>query len=104
MSLELQKFNMRSISFKADESKGPVCVLIGRRDTGKSFLCRDLLYYHQDLPVGVVVSGTEEGNGFYGNLVPKLFIHTEYTSDIIQKLLIRQKTVLKQINFSYIEN
>jgi hypothetical protein len=97
MSLELQKFNMRSISFKADESKGPVCVLIGRRDTGKSFLCRDLLYYHQDLPVGVVVSGTEEGNGFYGNLVPKLFIHTEYTSDIIQKLLIRQKTVLKQI-------
>jgi hypothetical protein len=97
MSLELQKFNMRTISFKADESKGPVCVLIGRRDTGKSFLCRDLLYYHQDLPVGVVVSGTEEGNGFYGNLVPKLFIHTEYTSDIIQKLLIRQKTVLKQI-------
>jgi hypothetical protein len=97
MSLELQKFNMRSISFKPDESKGPVCVLIGRRDTGKSFLCRDLLYYHQDLPVGVVVSGTEEGNGFYGNLVPRLFIHTEYTSDIIQKLLIRQKTVLKQI-------
>ena len=97
MSLELQKFNMRAISFKPDESKGPVCVLIGRRDTGKSFLCRDLLYYHQDLPVGVVVSGTEEGNGFYGNLVPRLFIHTEYTSDIIQKLLIRQKTVLKQI-------
>ena len=97
MSLELQKFNMRAISFKADESKGPVCVLIGRRDTGKSFLCRDLLYYHQDLPVGVVVSGTEEGNGFYETLVPKLFIHHEYSSSIIEKLLIRQKTVLKQI-------
>ena len=88
---------MRAISFKPDESKGPVCVLIGRRDTGKSFLCKDLLYYHQDLPVGVVVSGTEEGNGFYGHLVPKLFIHNEYSSAIIEKLLIRQKTVLKQI-------
>jgi len=97
MSLELQKFNMRTISFKQDESKGPVCVLIGRRDTGKSFLCKDLLFYHQDVPVGVVVAGTEEGNGFYGQLVPKLFIHTEYSSSIIERLLIRQKTVLKQI-------
>jgi hypothetical protein len=97
MTLELKKFDMKTISFKPDESKGPVCVLIGRRDTGKSFLCRDLLYYHQDIPVGVVVAGTEEGNGFYGHLVPKLFIHTEYSSSIIQNILTRQKGVLKQI-------
>ena len=97
MTLELKKFDMKSISFKPDESKGPVCVLIGRRDTGKSFLCRDLLYYHQDIPVGVVVAGTEEGNGFYGQLVPKVFIHTEYSSAIIENILKRQKGVLKQI-------
>ena len=47
MSLELRKFDMKNISFKPDESKGPVCVLIGRRDTGNSFLVRDLLYYQQ---------------------------------------------------------
>jgi len=97
MTLELKKFNMKTISFKADESKGPVCVLIGRRDTGKSFLVRDLLYYHQDIPIGVVISGTEEGNGFYGKLVPRLFIHTEYSSAIIENILKRQKGVLKQI-------
>ena len=97
MTLELKKFDMKTISFKPDESKGPVCVLIGRRDTGKSFLCRDLLFYHQDIPVGVVVAGTEEGNGFYGQLVPKLFIHHEYSSNIIQNILTRQKGVLKQI-------
>lgn len=97
MTLELKKFNMKNISFKPDESKGPVCVLIGRRDTGKSFLVRDLLYYHQDIPIGVVISGTEEGNGFYGKLVPRLFIHTEYSSAIIENILKRQKGVLKQI-------
>ncbi len=43
MTLELKKFDMKSISFKPDESKGPVCVLIGRRYTGKSFLCRGVL-------------------------------------------------------------
>ena len=53
MTLELKKFDMRSITFKANENKGPVVVMIGRRDTGKSYLVRDLLFYHQDIPIGI---------------------------------------------------
>jgi hypothetical protein len=97
MTLELKKFDMKKISFKPDENKGPVIVLIGRRDTGKSYLVRDLLYYHQDIPIGTVISGTEAGNGFYSAHVPKLFIHDEYNTAIIENILKRQKIVLKQI-------
>lgn len=95
--LELSKFSMRNISFRPDENKGPVIVLIGRRDTGKSYLVRDLLYYHQDIPIGTVISGTEAGNGFYSEHVPKLFIHDEYNTAIIENILKRQKQVLKQM-------
>lgn len=97
MTLELKKFDMRHISFKPDENKGPVVVLIGRRDTGKSYLVRDLLYYHQDIPIGTVISGTEAGNGFYSSHVPKLFIHDEYNTAIIENILKRQKMVLKEV-------
>lgn len=97
MNLELKKFNMKQISFNPNENKGPVIVLIGRRDTGKSFLVRDLLYYHQDIPIGTVISGTEAGNGFFGDHVPKLFIHDEYNTAIIENILKRQKLVLKQV-------
>jgi hypothetical protein len=97
MNLELKRFDMKNITFKPNEAKGPVIVLIGRRDTGKSFLVRDLLYYHQDIPIGTVISGTEEGNGFYGKMVPKLFIHNEYNTAIIENILKRQKGVLKQV-------
>jgi len=97
MTLELRKFDMKSIQFKPNENKGPVVVLIGKRDTGKSFLVRDLLWYQQDIPIGTVISGTEEGNGFYGKMVPRLFIHNEYNSAIIENILKRQKTVLKQV-------
>ena len=97
MTLELKKFDMKSISFKPNENKGPVVVLIGKRDTGKSFLVRDLLYYQQDIPIGTVISGTEEGNGFYEKMVPKLFVHNEYNTAIIENILKRQRTVLKQI-------
>lgn len=97
MSLDLKRFDMKSIQFKANENKGPVVVLIGKRDTGKTFLVRDLLYYQQEIPIGTVISGTEEGNGFYGKLVPRLFIHNEYNTAIIENILKRQRTVLKQV-------
>jgi hypothetical protein len=97
MSLELKKFDMKSIQFKATENKGPVVVLIGKRDTGKTFLVRDLLWYQQEIPIGTVISGTEEGNGFYGKMVPRLFIHNEYNSAIIENVLKRQRTVLNQV-------
>jgi hypothetical protein len=97
MNIELNKFDMKRIRFDPKKSQGPVIVLIGKRGTGKSFLVRDLLYHHQNLKVGAVMSGTEMGNGFYESLLPKCMIHKEYDSNIIEKLLERQKHVMKAI-------
>jgi hypothetical protein len=90
MELQLKKFNINDV--KDDK----VVVLIGKRDTGKSFLCRDLLYYHNDIPAGQVISGTEGANQFYSKIVPKLFIHGEYNTNIIQNMLKRQKLMLEK--------
>ena len=79
MNLELKKFDMRNITFKPSENQGPVIVLIGRRDTGKSFLVRDLLYYHQDIPIGTVISGTEAVMVF----MVKLFQNYSFTMNIM---------------------
>ena len=68
-----------------------MCVFIGKRETGKSFLVKDLLYYHRDVPAGTVISGTESANTFYGNIIPNLFIHDNYTPEIINNSLKRQK-------------
>ena len=75
-----------------------VVVLIGKRDTGKSFLGTDLLYYHQDIPVGTVISATESANQFYGHMVPPIFIHDEYNEEIIQRVLTRQKKAVEKYN------
>ena len=92
MNLELKKFDMSQI--KDDK----VVVLIGKRDTGKSFLCRDILYHHKDVPVGQVISGTEGANQFYQKIVPKLFIHGEFTPEIVQNMLKRQKLMIEKMN------
>ena len=97
MTLELKKFDMKRIVFHKDENKGPVIVLIGRRDTGKSFLVRDLLYHQRDVPIGTVISGTEGANQFYSNHVPAVLIHSKFETGIIQNILLRQKQVMKQV-------
>ena len=91
MNLELKKFNIRSIEHNK------VCVFIGKRETGKSFLVKDLLYYHQNLPIGTVISGTEAANEFYGKMVPSLFIHDAYSPELISNTLKRQKLVVKKM-------
>ena len=62
MNLSLKKFDITNIT------SDKVCVFIGKRETGKSFLVKDLLYYLQDIPIGTVISGTEGANKFYGNI------------------------------------
>jgi len=88
MEIELSRFNINDI--KDDK----VVVLIGKRETGKSYLCKDILYHHSGIPVGQVISGTEAANDFYSKMVPKLFIHEEYQPPIIQNILKRQRMML----------
>lgn len=91
MSLKLKKFNMNMIK---DDS---VVVMIGKRNTGKSFLTKDLLYHHQDLPAGTVISPTEHANQFYTHIVPPIFIHSEYEPKITNEFMKRQKMLKKRI-------
>ena len=77
--------------------KGSIVALIGKRNTGKSFLVRDLLYYKRDIPIGTVISSTESSNRFYGDMMPSLFIHEDYSPEIIANLVKRQKLVTKKM-------
>ena len=74
-----------------------VVIFIGRRRTGKSTLVRDLLFHHQNMPLGTVISGTEESNSFYGKMIPPLFIHGEYSPLILSNFVKRQKMIMAKI-------
>jgi hypothetical protein len=91
MQLQLKKFNMKMIK------DNDVVVLIGKRNTGKSFCTQDILYNKRHLPVGTVISPTENANKFYSNIIPPIFIHDEYTPDIISNFMKKQKRLKKRI-------
>jgi len=91
MDFKLKKFDINSI----DNDK--VVVFIGKRDTGKSILVKDLLYHKKNIPVGTVISGTEGANSFYSKMMPNIFIHNEYKPEIIANVLKRQKKIIDKI-------
>jgi hypothetical protein len=85
----LKKFDIAKV--KSDNT----VLVIGKRATGKSFLVRDLLSYHQDLPVGTVISTKEQVDEFYTKMIPEKFIHAECTTNLIEKFRIRQDNISK---------
>ena len=91
MQIHLKKFDISTI----DDNK--VCVLLGKRDTGKSFLVRDLLYHHRNIPIGTVVSATECANKFYSNMIPGIFIHEKPDPEIVANAMKRQDKLHRRI-------
>ena len=74
-----------------DSRKSPMMVVIGKKDTGKSFLVRDILATTQSyFPVGTVISGTELATEFFQHMVPSKLIHDKYRPEIVQNVIKRQ--------------
>lgn len=82
-----------------DSRKSPMIVIIGKKDTGKSFLVRDILFNTQScFPVGTVISGTEVANEFFQHMVPSKFIHDKYSPDIVMNVIKRQMQIKQKRN------
>jgi hypothetical protein len=82
-----------------DSRKSPMIVIIGKKDTGKSFLVRDILYNCKDcFPVGTVISATEVANEFFQHMVPSKFIHDKYRPEIVTNVIRRQMNVKQTRN------
>jgi hypothetical protein len=88
MNLKLKRFEPEKIG------DNRVCVFIGKRGTGKTTLVTDILWHKRQIPCGVVISGTEEGNGYYSKLVPDSFVYSEWDKAIVERIIERQKKLM----------
>jgi hypothetical protein len=93
MNFQIKKFNIDMLKDRCeiDSRKSPMIVVIGKKDTGKSFLVRDILFNTQHcFPIGTVISGTEVANEFFQHMVPSKLIHDKYNPSIVMNVIKRQ--------------
>ena len=92
MSLPIKEFQLESMC------ENPAIVMIAKRASGKSWICRAILKQFKDIPVGLIIAPTEKmaNPPFYSEFFPDSYIHYEYKSEIIEKLLFRQDTMIEK--------
>lgn len=75
-----------------------ICIT-GRSGAGKSTLIKSILYEKSHLiPAALVMSGTEDTNGFYGKFIPSTFIYNKLDNDKVKQFFVRQKIAKKHLN------
>ena len=89
MQLTIRKFEPSGIG------NGRVIMIIGKRNTGKSVLVKDIMAYKQAIKAGIVCSGTEEGNSYFGGWVPDCFIYNDFDKPAVQRLIDHQRKACK---------
>lgn len=89
--LALRRFDMS----KTDDRR--VFLIVGKRNTGKSILTSDLLFHKRHIPVGILMSSTEEATGFFQGVcgVPDTYIYNEWHPEVIDTIIAKQKKLAK---------
>ena len=68
-----------------------IAVLYGRKCSGKSVLIRYVCYeYRNDFSYIVVISASNDANGYYSEFLPEKFIHTAYDPALIESIIEKQ--------------
>jgi hypothetical protein len=91
MSIQIKKFDPT----KMDPCR--TCVFIAKKNTGKTTLIKDILYHQRKIPMGVVMSGTEESNEHYQQFIPDSFIYGQFEPKVIEKIITHQQSVIRKL-------
>lgn len=76
---------------------GDIIVILGKRNTGKSFLTRDIMYHKRNIPVGSVISMTEKANRFFCKFIPSGLIYEKYNQTILENFWKRQEKLAEKV-------
>lgn len=84
------EYNIRKFN-TAMMDKTRSCIFIGGSGTGKSHAVTSILYHNRDIPVGIVMSGTEEGDPYWSRFIPDLFIYNQWEPQKLEEMIDIQK-------------
>ena len=82
--LDIKKFDIKKIKHNK------IYILIGKRNSGKTYLLKYILYHMQTIPIGIIVSRTEYMNKSYKKFAPSAIFKHEYSDKMLATFVSRQ--------------
>jgi len=94
--LQNKEFNFKRFRMDWIDPRRKV-LAIAKTGSGKTVLVRDLLYHlRKKLQHGQVICPTDSLNKDYSSIIPKIFIHENYDTELIKKQLKSQKQLVEK--------
>lgn len=91
-----KEFNFKRFKMNWIDPRRKV-VAIAKTGSGKTVLIRDLLYHQRKtLQHGQVICPTDSLNKDYSSIIPKIFIHENYDTELLKRQLKSQKRLVEQ--------
>jgi hypothetical protein len=87
--ITIGKFDIKSM---ADNC---TIAIIAKRNSGKSFLTREIMFHKRKVPCAIAISRTEKLNKFYSEFIPDIYIYSEYNSSILSRIYERQLKLIE---------
>lgn len=85
------------MEFKLEQMvEHPSIIMIAKRGSGKSWIVKAILKKFKNIPMGLIIAPTDRNNAFYSDFFPDTYIHYSYKPEIIERLLIRQQSMIEK--------
>ena len=91
LKIQLKRFNLAML----DDTS--MILIIGRRQSGRTTLIRDILHHFRDIPMGNVFNRTEQVEPQYRDVVPGPFVACELREEHVEKVIKRQDLILDKV-------
>jgi hypothetical protein len=82
--LDIKKFDIKKVKHNK------IYILIGKRNSGKTYLLKYILFHMQAIPIGIIVSRTEYMNKSYKKFAPAAIFKHEYSDKLLAQFVSRQ--------------
>ncbi len=96
MKLKINRFDLKFC-------RNPSIVIVAKRGSGKSWVARHIIRCLIDIPIVIVISPTEEHDPFYSKFIPETFIFYKYETEILDRIIIRQRKAIEKATLKYKE-
>jgi hypothetical protein len=96
MNINIRQFNLKMIRDLDDETKQSSILMIAKRNSGKSWICRSIICYFSDIPAISVIAPTEKLEPFYSKFVPDLYVHYIFQPRYLSRLFERQEKMIEK--------
>lgn len=83
--------------------ENPSICMIAKRGSGKSWICRSILKHFSYLPGGLIIAPTDKMSCFYGKFFPDIYIHYEYSNEILERMFERQSRMIDKCVAKYMQ-